>query len=231
MTTVVGRPELVKKALLVERLSIAWMLAEGAVAVVSGIAAHSVSLVVFGFNSGLELVVGVALYSQLRGETRGDASPKSAERERRALWAVGITLWLLCTYVVFDAARALRSQRGPVKSVPGLAVAVAALILTPLLAGAKLRLGRQIPNRALVADGKETIACGWLSAVVLVGVILNTSLGWWWADSAAALVMVPFLVLEGRDAIQLARAKSEGDASDTITRRAGPTTSSRRDVG
>jgi divalent metal cation (Fe/Co/Zn/Cd) transporter len=208
MATATGRPELLKRALLVERVSIAWMVAEAAVGLISGIAAHSVSLIVFGFNSVLELVAGIVVYAQLRMESRGDASLHSEEHERKGLWAVGITLWLLCIYILLDGGRALVRHRVPEKTAAGLAIALAALVLTPLLAAAKLRLGREIPNRALVADGKETIACGWLSFVVVIGVGLNASLGWWWADSAAALAMIPFLVFEARGAIRLARGKT-----------------------
>jgi divalent metal cation (Fe/Co/Zn/Cd) transporter len=209
MATATGRSELLKRALLVERASIAWMVVEGSVAIVSGIAAHSVSLVVFGINSVLELVAGIVVYAQLRVEARGDASGDSEERERKGLWAVGITLWLLCFYILLDASRKLVHHLEPEKTVAGLSVAVLALVLTPILAGAKLRLGRALPNRALIADGKETIACGWLSVVVVIGVGLNASLGWWWADSAAALAMIPFLILEAREAIRLARGKND----------------------
>jgi divalent metal cation (Fe/Co/Zn/Cd) transporter len=207
MTAAVGRAELVKRALLVERVGILWMVAEGGVGVISGIASHSMSLAIFGLNSVLELFAGVIVYAQLRKDSRADTSPRGEELERKALWAVGLTLWLLCIYVIADAARALLHHRVPQKSPTGLAVAVAALILTPLIAGAKLQLGRDIPNRALVADAKETIACGWLSVVTVLGVGLNARFGWWWADSAAALAMLPFLVREGWLAIREARAR------------------------
>ena len=82
----------------------------------------------------------------------------------------------------------------------------------PLLAREKLHLGRSIPSRALVADGKETIACAWLSGAVVLGVGLNAALGWWWADPVAALAMVPFLIREGREAIQ--EAREEDSCSD-----------------
>lgn len=201
-------PELVQRALLVERLSTAWMIVEAGVGLVAGIAGHALSLVVFGLNSVLELIAGGVVYAQLRGKSRGEeTSLHSEERERKALWAVGLTLWLLCLFVIAKAVFALLRHRAPETTSAGFAVALAALIITPLLASAKLRLGREIPNRALVADAKETMACGWLSIVVVLGIGLYTSLGWWWADSAAALAMIPFLAREGRDAIRFARGK------------------------
>src|SRR5215472_3860788 len=126
MATAAGRPELLKLALLVERASIAWMLLEAAVALVSGIAAHSMSLIVFGFNSLFELIAGIVVYMQLRMQARGESSALADERERKGLWAVGITLCLLCLYIVFDAGRALVRHRAPEKTVAGFAVAVVA---------------------------------------------------------------------------------------------------------
>lgn len=210
-----GPLELVKRALLVERLSTAWMIVEAGVGLVAGIAGHALSLVVFGLNSILELIAGGVVYVQLRARSLGETSARSEERERKALWAVGLTLWLLCLYVVVNALRALLHHRAPEKTFAGVAVALAALIITPLLASAKLRLGREIPNRALVADAKETMACGWLSIVVVFGLGLYTSFGWWWSDSAAALAMTPFLVREGRDAIRFARGGPHGQEGST----------------
>ena len=207
MKSAAGPPELVKRALLVEKLSAAWMVVEAGVGLVAGITGHAVSLVVFGLNSVLELIAGGVVYAQLRAKSLGETNLHSEERERKALWAVGLTLWLLCLYVIVKALLALLHHRTPEKTFVGLTVALAALIITPLLATAKLRLGREIPNRALVADAKETLACGWLSIVVIFGIGLNTSLGWWWADSVAALAMIPFLVREGGNALRFARGK------------------------
>jgi divalent metal cation (Fe/Co/Zn/Cd) transporter len=207
MNSATARPELVARALLVEKLSIAWMIVEAGVGLASGIVGHSLSLVVFGLNSVLELVAGGVVYGQLRAKSLEPTSRDSEDRERKALWAVGLTLWLLCVYIIINALLTFLHHRVPETTLAGLAVALAALVITPLLASAKLRLGREIPNRALVADAKETMACGWLSIVVVVGVALYASLGWWWADSAAALAMIPFLMREGRDAIRFARKR------------------------
>ncbi|MCL2450506.1 MAG: cation transporter [Polyangiaceae bacterium] len=205
MTTAARRSELVERAILVETVSIVWMVAEAAVALVSGIVAHSVSLFVFGLNSAVELVAGTIVFAQLNGESRGDTSLYGERHERKALWAVGISLWLLSIYIIVFAGTSLVHRRAPEASPAGFAVAFTALVLTPLLGRAKIRIGTTLPNRALVADGKETLICGWLSIVTVLGIGLNAVLGWWWADAAAAVAMLPFLVREGWMSIQHAR--------------------------
>lgn len=204
-----SRGALVRQALLLERISIAWMVAEGGAAIATGLLAHSVALIGFGFDSGLELVAAFALFRRLSAELRGGDVEAAERHERRALWIVGVTLLLLGAYIVIDAGLSLYRHRAPERSPLGLAVAVVALVAMPLLGRAKLRVGRAIGSRALVADAKETFACAWLSAAVVAGVGLNAALGWWWADSIAALAMVPFLVREGREALEEANGTAE----------------------
>ena len=211
MSLATDRSRLVSKALLIEQISIGWMIAEGGVSVAAGLVAHSVALIAFGFDSLLELIAAVALFVRLRGELRGDEAQHNERRERRALWIVGVTLLLLCIYIIADAGHSLFGHRPAESSPAGFAVAVIALILMPLLARAKLRLGRTIPSAALVADGKETLACAWLSGAVVLGVGMNAILGWWWADPIAALAMIPFLIREGKEAIETARGEDEDD--------------------
>jgi divalent metal cation (Fe/Co/Zn/Cd) transporter len=108
---------------------------------------------------------------------------------------------------VIESAVTLWHHREPERSVGGIIVAALALVVMPVLGWAKLRVGREIGSKALVADAKETFSCAILSGTVLVGVGLNATLGWWWADPAAALAMVPFLVREGREAREEARGE------------------------
>ncbi len=203
---------MVRGALLLEQISIAWMLIEGGAAIATGLLAHSVALLGFGLDSGLELVAAVALYRRLSIELRGGDAEAAEQSERKALRIVGVTLLLLAAYIVLDSGRTLLLRSAPEKSALGLSVAVAALVAMPLLGRAKLRAGRALGSRALVADAKETFACAWLSASVVVGVGLHMALGWWWADPVAALAMVPLLVREGREALE--EASGNGECSD-----------------
>lgn len=203
-----NRATLAGRALVLEQISIAWMLIEGGVAVASGILAHSVALIGFGLDSGLEFVAAIALYRRLRVELRGGDAEAAESAERSAMRVVGVTLLVLAAYVVVDAGLSLYRRSQPHKSSIGLGVAAVALIAMPLLGRAKLLVGRRIGSRALVADAKETFACAWLSAAVIAGVGLNAALGWWWADPIAALIMVPFIAREGREALEEAGGHS-----------------------
>lgn len=210
--TATAREELVRKALRLEQLSIAWMVVEGAASIVSGIVAHSVALIGFGFDSALELVSAIALYRRLSLELRGATDEQAPARsERLALWVVGTTLLLLCAYILVDGGLTLWTRSVPEQSPIGLGVAAIALVAMPLLGTAKLRIGRAIDSRALVGDAKETLACAWLSGAVVIGVGLNAVVGWWWADPVAALVMVPLIAREGWEAIEAARGVDDDD--------------------
>lgn len=209
MTAPSNREALVRRALILEQLSIGWMLVEGGAAVATGLLAHSVALIGFGFDSGLELVSAIALFRRLRVELRGGNAESAERSERRALWIVGVTLLLLCVYIGVDSGLTLYRRSEPENSPIGLAVAVVALVAMPLLGYAKLGTGKAIGSRALVGDAKETFACAWLSGAVVVGVGLHAAFGWWWADPVAALAMVPLLIREGREALEEARGEGE----------------------
>lgn len=128
---------------------------------------------------------------QLHGEIAGQ------DRQTRAIRLIGLTFFALAAYLTIDAVRDLATAARPGQSVPGLAVTAAALIVMPVLAVAKRRTGQQLGNRTLVTDSAETAFCAFTSAATLLGVGLNTWLGWWWADPAAALVIAALAVKEG----------------------------------
>lgn len=202
MAAVVSREELVGRGLRLETLTIGWNVLEAGLAIGSGVSAGSVALTGFGADSAIEVLAAVALYGRLRAELRGGRAD-----DRRALRAVAVAFFLLGGYVLVEAGWTLWSRSAPESSRLGVVVALGALVAMPLLARAKLRVGREIGSRALVADAKCSLACAWLAATVLIGVGLNAILGWWWADPVAALVMVPLLVREGRESFEAARGK------------------------
>jgi cation diffusion facilitator family transporter len=210
--TAADREVMVRKALRLEQLSIAWMVVEGGASIVAGIVAHSVALIGFGFDSVLELVSAIALYRRLNVELRHASDEQTSGRsEQAALWVVGVTLLLLCAYIVVEGGLTLWTRSAPEQSPIGLGVAAIALVAMPLLGRAKLRLGKEIGSRALVGDAKETLACAWLSGAVMIGVGLNAVAGWWWADPVAALAMVPLIAREGWEALGVARGVHDDD--------------------
>ena len=110
---------------------------------------------------------------------------------------IGITFLVLAAYVTVQAVYTLTTQSRPEESLVGIALAAASLIIMPLLAWGKLRVARGLGSEALRAEAKETLACAYLSFTLLLGLLLNATLGWWWADPAVALLMVPWLIREG----------------------------------
>jgi divalent metal cation (Fe/Co/Zn/Cd) transporter len=192
-----------------EGLTIAWTLVEAAIGVTAGFAAHSIALIAFGLDSVIEMIAGIALFSRLRAERLGASRAEAIAREKKALWVVGTTFFLLGFYVVVEAAASLAGVRVPEPSHAGIVLAAASLVLMPLLAWAKQRTGRALNSRALMADARESLACGLLSLALLTGLVLNAAVGWAWADPAAALLMVPWILNEGREAIHDARHAGE----------------------
>lgn len=174
-----------------EYASMAWMVAEAAVAITAGVLASSIALTGFGLDSVIEFFAAAIVVWQLRGETHGE------DRETRAVRLIGVTFFALAAYLAAESIHDLATHARPAESIPGLAITAAALIVMPVLAIAKRQTGRALSNRTLIADSAETAFCAWTSAATLAGVGLNTALGWWWADPAAALVIAALAVKEG----------------------------------
>jgi divalent metal cation (Fe/Co/Zn/Cd) transporter len=190
----VQRGALVARGKRLEYFTLAWNGFEAAVALIAGVLAGSVALVGFGLDSVIETAsAGILLW-----RFRADANAERRERaERGALRLVGIGFLLLAVYVAVESFRALWIKALPERSLPGILIAVAAVIVMPLLARAKRRVAAQLGSRALHADSHQADFCAYLSAILLTGLLLHALLGWWWADPAAALVMVPIIAREG----------------------------------
>ncbi len=193
------RAVFIRDAFRLEWLSIAWMVIEGAVAIASGIIARSVLLVAFGIDSVIELASASVLVWRLSVELHhGRVFSEAAERHARRV--AGGLLFVLSLYVVVAAAVGLWRHAGAESSTSGIILAVAAIPIMYLLARRKLAVAQQLGSRALRADAIESITCGWLSFVVVLGLVAQLALGAWWIDSLASLAIVYFLIKEGREA-------------------------------
>jgi divalent metal cation (Fe/Co/Zn/Cd) transporter len=134
---------------------------------------------------------------------RSDMDPvRRARVEALTLRLIGLSLLALALYVLVDAARALYLREAPERTVAGIVVAGASVLIMPMLARAKRRIGIALGSRALVADAMQTSLCAWLSVIVLVGLGLNALLGWWWADPVAAILMTPIIAKEGIEGLR-----------------------------
>ena len=193
------RQRLVRAAFRLEWLTIGWMAVEAAVAVVSGILARSITLIAFGLDGVIELASAGVLIWRLSSELRfGREVAESAERIARRI--AGGLLFALAAYVVVAAGRSMWRGEDTASSWPGLAVAVLAIPIMLVLARRKLALADQLGSRAMRADAAESLACLWLSLVVVVGLVADFAFGAWWIDPVTSLAIVWFLVKEGREA-------------------------------
>jgi divalent metal cation (Fe/Co/Zn/Cd) transporter len=192
--------KLIRQAFVLECVTIAWMVLEAVVAIGSGIAAHSVTLFAFGIDSLIELLSAGVLLWRLDAEIRRGQDFSNIVEERASRIA-GLLLLVLAAYVLVSGGWSLWNRHGESFSVPGLVLTVIAIPVMLVLARAKMRIAKLIESHALWADAIESIACGWLSVVVFVGLLTQLAFpGWWWIDGAASLVLVWFLVREGREA-------------------------------
>lgn len=190
---------LVRRAFRLEWLTAAWMTLEAAVALGAGIAARSLTLVAFGADSVIELLsAGVLLWRLTVEFRRGQVFSEKAERLASTIGA--LLLSALVIYIAVSAAWGLRARESQEFSVIGLALAAVAIPAMYLLAKAKFRIADRIGSRALRADAMESVTCGYLSVVVVIGLMAQWLLHAWWVDSVSALALVPFLIREAQEA-------------------------------
>lgn len=194
MTTVgTSGPDLLRRrALILAWLTVAWNVVEAVVAIAAGRAAGSLALIGFGLDSTIEVASAAVIIWQFSGLDQ--------DREQRALRLIAISFFALAAFVIVQAGFDLVAGNEPESSPAGLALAAASLIVMPILAMAKRSVGRQLSSAAVTADSKQTWLCTYLSAVLLVGLLLNTMFGWWWADPVAGIIIGALAFREGLEA-------------------------------
>lgn len=189
----VDRARLGRRAQMLAGASVTYNVVECVIAVTAGLAAGSVALVGFGLDSLVEVSSGLIILWQFRHRL-----PES--RERTALRLMALSFFALAAYVTFESGRALLGGAEPDASPVGIALAAASLVIMPFLSWAQRRTGKALGSNAVVADSTQTLLCTYLSAVLLVGLLLNATLGWTWADPLAGLVIAAVAIKEGREA-------------------------------
>ena len=194
-----------QKALRLEYTLISYNVLEGIVAIAAGWLADSIALVGFGLDSGIEVLAAGILIWRLR---RPGSVEEDTARDKKALFGVGLTFFALAGYILYEAAATLLRHEAPEPSWIGIALAVASLIVMPILGLSKRRIALQMGSRALAADAMETLVCAYLSFTLLLGLGLNILLGWWWTDPLAALAMLGYIVKEGWETMQEAREQT-----------------------
>ncbi len=184
------RARLGRRAQLLAGASVAYNVIEAIVAISAGSVAGSVALIGFGLDSLVEVASGLVILWQFR-----HAIPQT--RERAAQRAIAVSFFALAAYVGVESVRALATGEQPATSTVGIVIAALSLVIMPVLSLAQRRTGRELGSRSVQADGMQTLLCTYLSAVLLIGLVLNATAGWWWADSIAALVIAAVALREG----------------------------------
>src|SRR5881409_2691821 len=199
-----SRADVVRLALLLTYITLGWMTIEGAASLLLGWASKSLLLEAFGIDSLVELFSAAVLLWRLRVESSDTATSEHVNLvERRAARLVGYSLYALVAYVVLNSGYGLfiaKRITDTHESVWGILIGLVAKIGMPILAAYKLKVAARLNSRALRADAIESITCGYLSIVLIVGLAATRILGWWWLDSVAALALIPFLIKEAQAA-------------------------------
>ena len=181
-----------RQAVALAWLTVVWNVIEAVVAIGAGRAAGSLVLVGFGLDSTIEVASAAVIIWQFSG--------LDEERERRALRLIAVSFFALAVYVAAQAVFDLVVVSDPESSPIGIALAVTSLIVMPILAKAKRSTGRRLGSATVAADSRQTWLCTYLSVVLLGGLLLNATLGWWWADPLAALIIAVLALREGVEA-------------------------------
>jgi len=199
MEIALDRQAVARRGKRLEYFTIAWNSLEGLVALVAGALAGSISLVGFGIDSLIEVTSGTVLLWRMSV----DADVRRRERnEQLSLRIVGVCFLALAAYVGYESISDLISKKAPEHSIPGIILACVSLVVMPLLSRAKKKVGNELGSAAMHADAKQTDFCVYLSAILLIGLLFNAVVEWWWADPLAGLIMVPIIAKEGFDGMR-----------------------------
>lgn len=186
-----------RKALRLEYFTLGYTIIEATVSIIAGVMAGSVALFSFGLDSIAESLSGIVLIWRLKKQDSITSAEEEFKVEQRAEKLVGLSFLLLAGYILYETIDMILSREIPDPSLPGIIIAVAALIIMPILAYKKYKWGEKLSLRSLKADAKETLVCSSLSLALLIGLIANYFFGFWQLDPLVSLLIVVFLVREG----------------------------------
>jgi divalent metal cation (Fe/Co/Zn/Cd) transporter len=187
-----GKAALLRRGLLLEYTTLGWNVVGTVIVIAAAVQARSVALAGFGLDSLIEIFASTIVVWQIKGT--------GSNREGRALRLIGGAFFLLAVYVLIQATYTVVSGIHPAPSWSGTIWLIGTVIAMLLLAWGKLVVGRQLANPVILAEARVTLIDGYLAAAVLLGLLLNAALGWWWADPLASLVLVYYGIKEGLEA-------------------------------
>jgi divalent metal cation (Fe/Co/Zn/Cd) transporter len=193
-----------RTARLAQSVTVGWMLIEGVIAVIAGVAAHSVALTAFGFDSFIELFSSTVVLRRLLQRSEDEERGSLTQGERTASRLVGSALYLLIAYIIVAAAAGLVLRLRPEASPVGLALTIVSIPIMALLLRWRLRLADRLGSPALRGDAACSVVCLYMALATLAGLALNAALGWWWADPIAGLALIWWIRGEANEALHSA---------------------------
>ena len=203
MTVAEQRSGYLAQGLRLEYFSLAYNLLESVVGLAAGVAAGSVALIGFGLDSVVESASATILLWRLRTESIGRRT--SEEAERKAIKGVSLAFFALAAYVGVSAVvELIGGGARPETSTLGTGIAILSLIVMPVLARRKKAVAHSLDSRSMAADSHQTVLCTYLSGILLLGLLANALLGWWWADPVAAIGIA---ILAGTEGVELWRTE------------------------
>ncbi|SDS99687.1 cation diffusion facilitator family transporter [Maribacter dokdonensis] len=199
------RQQDLKKARALQIWNIIYDVIEVVVSLIAGFASNSSALIGWGLDSTIEVISAATLGWRLHGEIKGIDKEKVKKRKKITLYVIAASFTLVCIFITYDSVTKLISQETATWSTKGLIILLVSLAVNPILIYFKRKYGKKLDSPALLADAKDTFICLYQTVVVLIGLLLVNQYGWWMADPIAALLIVPYALKEGWEALSKAR--------------------------
>ena len=194
------RQQWLRRGRYVETFSLVYNAAEVVISLTAGFLSGSAALISWGLDSTVEGTSAGTMVWRLHGEETGINRREVEKRKKIALSVIAAAFWIVVAFILYEAISKFVSKEAPAFSRMGIAILVLALVVNPFLAWGKYRYGKKLNSPSLKYDAKDTMICQYQTVVVLAGLILTETMGWWWADPVAALLIVPYVAWEGFEA-------------------------------
>ncbi len=178
---------------------------EAGISVTAGLLSGSPALVSFGFDAAVEAISASVLFWRLVSEESGVAQSVLSRRTKVTLYVLSLVFLLLGGFILYESIEKLASQKQPDFSLVSVVILCLSLIVNPMLSFRKRRVGKKLDSHELIMDSREQLICLYMTVVVLAGLLLNKYLGWWWADPIAALLIVPYVLIQAWKAFRKAQ--------------------------
>lgn len=199
------RQQDLKKARTLQIWNVIYDAIEVVVSLIAGFASNSSALIGWGLDSTIEVISAATLGWRLHGEIKGIDKVKVAKRKKITLYVIATSFFLVCIFITYDSVTKLINQETASWSTLGIIILCVSLAVNPILIYFKRKYGKKLDSPALLADAKDTFICLYQTVVVLIGLLLVNQYGWWMADPIAALLIVPYALKEGWEALSKAR--------------------------